>query len=238
VSGALDLWTSLSVVEWRSRLLARAPSLDKASRVLARRTEVIWAEERVVDRYDSPVLQMASVHAMMRGLGRVLQSLGVVLPPAPAPSAAAPVPASRPAGAPPPAARPAAAPPRAAPRATPPVVATASPVLSPAQIAAYGRALEQEAYRILSPEMGGRSLESVVARRGEMRVATSVAQWKRALATANPELGKAAAVLERRAEVLRAQHGVLDAYESAAVQREAAKALQAGLERILRLFGK
>src|SRR5207247_1794541 len=75
-----DLWTALSVVEWQSRLLDAAPGLDKAAKVLARRSEVIWSEERVADAYASPILQMASVHAFQRGLARVLEQLGVAMP--------------------------------------------------------------------------------------------------------------------------------------------------------------
>ena len=235
-----DLWTALSVTEWRDRLLAAAPGLDKAAQVILRRTEVIWAEERVVDAYASSIFQMASVHAIQRGLANVLQQLGVAMP-APAPHPAGLKPASTSMTAqirPTPIAAPAAAP-SPTPRTNAPPTAPAATVLSPREIAAYRDALAAEAYRILTPEFGGPGVvEAMAERRPNLARSRTVAGWRATLAAGAPSLSAAGAVLERRTEVLLTQHRVLDAHSTPAVQRAAVLGLQAGLERVLKQFGR
>jgi len=274
----LDLWGSSSIGEWRQGVLRWAPTAEKALNVLVRRTEVLWTEERVDEPYGSTILQLGSVHAMQKGLVRVLDALGVASPapvsahgigagtpahlPAPAPE---PAPAPLRTPVPPPVAAPATAAPMAAsmaipapaalPRPTPvrstptaprrapaPVAAgparNVPPAQSPYELAAYQGALAKESYRILSPEIENGAQASLAARRNEMRNAPSVAEWKRLLSEANPAFAKAAAVLERRAEVLRGEVKVLDLYESPHTQRAAVYGLQSGLEKILALYGK
>ena len=177
---------------------------------------------------------MASVHAFQRGLARVLEQLGVAMPaPAQRPAARTYIPsgiaASMRAAPAPAAAEPAAA---SAPRAE-------APVLSPREIAAYRDALERESFRVLTPEFdGGGVVAAMAERKANLSRATTVAAWKATLAAGAPSLAKAGAVLERRTEVLRGEAGVRDAYESPAVQRAAVQGLEAGLERILRQFGR
>jgi hypothetical protein len=291
-SHGLDLWGASSIGEWRQSVLRWAPTTEKALTVLVRRTEVLWAEERVDEPYGSTILQLGSVHAMQKGLVRVLDALGVASPapvsahgigagtpahlPAPEPTrppetsnayTLAPTPAERPAPtpapvtvapraapvvapvvAPAPAAlpRPTAArstPPTAAPRRAPAPAAAApskniAPAQSPYELAAYQGALAKESYRVLFPEIENGAQAALASRRNEMRNAPTVAEWKRLLADANPAFAKAAAVLERRAEVLRGDAKVLDLYESPQTQRAAVYGLQAGLEKILALYGK
>jgi hypothetical protein len=246
---AVELWASLTVSEWGQRVIAAAPSLAKAVPVLVRRTEVLWAEERVVDAYGSPVLQQASVHALMRGMGRVMESLGHPLPPPPPPPPPTPTPSydfggnsgivgsMRPMPAPTaaPAARPA---PRPAPKAAAPAPAPAAGLVSPAQVETYKAALTADAARILKYELEGAVLEAAVARKGQLRAQPTVAGWEAALVKTSPSLAKAAAVLVRRTEVLRTQSGVVDAYEHPLVQRAAVIGLQTGLEKVMAQFGK
>ena len=191
-----------------------------------------------MDAYASPILQMASVHALQRGLSRVLEQLGVAMP-APEPRAATrPAIPSGIAASMRPEPAPAAAEPVAArtPRAEAPREA---PVLSPREIAAYRVALERESFRILTPEFdGGGVVAAMSERKANLSRATTVAAWRATLSAGAPSLAKAGAVLERRAEVLRGEGGVRDAYESPAVQRAAVQGLEAGLERILRQFGR
>ncbi len=289
----LDLWGSSSIGEWRQGVLRWAPTTEKALSVLVRRTEVLWADEGVDEPYGSTILQLGSVHAMQKGLVRILDALGVASPapvsargigggtparlptpaptptpiPAPAPAPAvstpdsssayampparaavpAPVPTIAPASAPAPAAlpKPTAArstPPSAAPRrSSAPAAGPARnvpPAQSPYELAAYQGALAKESYRVLFPEIENGAQAALAARRGEMRNAPSVAEWKRLLSEANPAFAKAAAVLERRAEVLRGETRVLDVYESPHTQRAAVYGLQSGLEKILALYGK
>ena len=238
-----ELWTALTVAEWEARLLRVAPTLDKAARVVVRRTEVIWAEERVVDAYASPVFQMASVHAIQRGLASVLKQLGVAMPQPVTRSAAPKTPSSgikaqiRPEPIPMPAPTPAA---RTAPRTAPAPVASRDPVVrSPREIAAYRTALEAEAFRILTPEFGGQGVVvAMTERRANLRRSSSVAGLRATLAAGAPSLTAAGAVLERRAEVLHAQYGILDAYDSPAVKKAAVEGLVSGLERVLKQFGR
>jgi hypothetical protein len=229
-----ELWACLSMASWQRIVVAEAPSLARTCQVLERRSEVIWAEERLSDAHASPIVQMASVHALQRGLGAVLALLGVKLAP-PAAVAAAPAPTRAPVTA-----IASTPPPTAAARRVPTAKPTPppAPVLSPAELAAYTAALEAEAYRILLHEVEGAVLEAVVARRSPLRTATTVDAWKSALVAAHPSLGRAAAVLERRTEVLRGDLRVLDAYDSVATQRAAIRGLQQGLEKILRQFGR
>ena len=263
----LDLWGCLSISEWRQAVLRWAPTTDKALTVLIRRTEVLFAEEKVDESYNSTILQLGSVHAMQKGLTRVLEALGVA---APAPISASGMGGGAPACSlparsvssdtnsysmsPMPAPAPAALPNptlvRAAPLATPTaaeptrVHATTAPVRSlppaqsPYELAAYQGALSRESYRVLYPEIENGAQVSLAAKRIEMRNAPSVAEWKRLLSEANPAFAKAAAVLERRAEVLRGETKVLDPFESPHTQRAAVFGLQAGLEKILSLYGK
>ena len=250
---AVDLWASLSVSEWGQRVIAAAPSLSKAVPVLVRRTEVLWSEERVVDAYTSPVLQQASVHALMRGLGRVMEQLGQPLPPPPPPSVAAPVPA--PLGvdgfsgvgpfsgagivAPTPRPTPVAASSRPAPRpAARPAAPAPLALVSPREVEAYRGALEADAARVLKYEVEGAVLDAVVAKKAALRGCATVDAWERTLVATSPRLAKAAAVLVRRTEVLRTQSGVADAYEHPLLQRAAVQGLEAGLERVLAQFGK
>jgi hypothetical protein len=244
---AVALWASLTVSEWGQRAIAAAPTLSKAVPVLVRRTEVLWSEERVVDAYASPVLQQASVHALMRGLGKVMEQLGQPLPapPPPAPVVApAPIVADGFAGegilAPTPRPAPvAAAAPRPGPRPAPRAAAPSPTALvSPVQVEAYKAALAADAARVLKFELEGKVLEAAVARKGQLRAQPTVAGWQAALIATSPSLSKAAAVLVRRTEVLLTQSGVRDAYEHPLVQRAAVEGLEAGLERILAQFGK
>lgn len=304
----LDLWGCMTIGEWRQHVLRHAPTADRALTVLVRRTEVLWAEERVTDPYGSTILQLGSVHAMQRGLTRVLEALGVAAPapvsagglgsgmpdrlpsassvlmaaplatatpvgplqPPPAPSIAPPPPsrAQPPTVVPmlPPAAGPAAssdlasvhvaapilppgiratmaplpsASPAPAPSPAPPTAAApTTPSRSPYELAAYQGALARESYRILSPEIESGAQVELAPRRASMRAARTVAEWKRLLTEANPSFAKAAAVLERRAEVLRGETKVLDEYDSPHTQRAAVFGLQAGLEKILAQYGK
>lgn len=233
------LWACVSIAGWSREVLAEAPALGRACQVIARRAEVLHGEEHVADAFTSPILQLASVHAMQRGLGRVLAQLGLKLapPPAPAPApargptAVAPAPVAAPVRTTAPAAR-------TAITAPTPLAPRAEPVRSPTELLAYTSTLDRETFRILSPELEGRVLEGVVARRATLRSATTVAAWKQALAAAHPALVKAAAVLERRAEVLRGEARVLDAYDTMATQRAALAGLNGGLDRLLRQFGR
>ncbi len=81
-------------------------------------------------------------------------------------------------------------------------------------------------------------LAALIAVRPRLRTATTVKAWRETLASAHPALGKTAAVLERRTEVLRESHRVRDAYASDATQRAALNGLQAGLDRLLKQFGR
>jgi hypothetical protein len=245
----LDLWGSSTIGEWRQGVLRWAPATERALAVLVRRTEVLFAEERVDESYGSTILQLGSVHAMQKGLTRVLESMGAR---APAPLSAegiaggAPVRATfvLPTPAPP---RPvatkatpvAAAPPARRPAPTAPTAPTAStPARSPYELAAYQGALAKESYRILSPEIENGMQAAIAAKRTDLRAAATVADWKRTLTGIHPSLAKAAAVLERRTEVLRTETRVLDAYDAQPTQRAAVYGLQAGLEKILALYGK
>jgi hypothetical protein len=240
-----SLWACLSVREWQRQVLHEAPSLARAIEVCVRRSEVLWREAGVADPLTDPIPQMASVHAMQRALVRVLVQLGVRSTPPPAaltaPRAApadvrptnvamnlAPTPTPRRA----PAQAPAPAP------ATGSAMGPATPVLSPAQLAAYADTLDRETLRILTPEVVGPVLAGLTARRADLRAATTVKAWREALVAAHPSLGKAAAVLERRTEVLHVTHGVRDAYGSDATQRAAVRGLLAGLDRLLKQFGR
>lgn len=233
-----SLWACMSVREWQRQVLAEAPSLARSVEVCVRRSEVLWREAGVAEALTDPIPQMASVHAMQRGLVRVLVQLGVRSTPPPAsltaPRAApAAAPAARPANvamnlAPTPMPRPAAA----------PAPAPATPALSPVQLAAYADTLDRETLRILTPEVVGPVLAALTEHRPALRAATTVRAWRDALVATHPTLAKAAAVLERRTEVLREQHGVRDAYASDATQRAAVRGLQAGLDRLLKQFGR
>ena len=109
---------------------------------------------------------------------------------------------------------------------------------SPYELAGYQGALARESYRVLFPEIENGAQVALAARRTQMRSADTVAEWKRLLSEANPSFTKAAAVLERRAEVLRGETKVLDAYDSPHTQRAAVYGLQSGLEKILAQYGK
>lgn len=285
----LDLWGCMTISEWRQQVLRHAPSADKALTVLVRRTEVLWAEENVTDPYGSTILQLGSVHAMQRGLSRVLEALGVAapapvsaiglgsgapihLPTAPSTALFAPSPApATPVGR---AARPFSGTMSVSPDSayarpvpTPALVHTAPPIptptrvsapmpvarrsqtpvavarpipaaQSPYELAAYQGTLARESYRVLFPEVESGAQLALAPKRAEMRNASTVAEWKRLLTEANPLFAKAAAVLERRAEVLRGETNVLDAYDSPHTQRAAVFGLQQGLEKILALYGK
>jgi hypothetical protein len=235
-----SLWACVSVREWQRQVLVEAPSLARAVEVCVRRSEVLWREAGVADALTDPIPQMASVHAMQRGLVRLLVQLGVPSTPpppsltAPRPAPAAPAPGARPANvamsiAPTPLPRRAAVVPAAAP---------ATPTLSPVQLAAYTDALDRETLRILTPEVVGPVLAGLTAHRPALRAATTVKAWREALVAAHPSLSKAAAVLERRTEVLRDPLGVRDAYASDATQRAAVRGLTAGLDRLLKQFGR
>ena len=232
------LWACLSIAEWQRRLVAAAPALERAAQVLGRRSEVVWAEEHVTDEYGSMILQLSSVHAMQRGLVKVLAQLGVHTP--------APLALPGGAGAAPPPA-PLRAPPTVQPvssgpaphRSTRPSAAPAqAPARSPAELLAMAKALDQEAFRILTPELEGATLDAVAARKAELRVAPTVAAWRATLERASPSLAKAGAVLERRAEVVHDGQRVLDPFDSPISQKFAVRGLELGLERILALFGK
>ncbi len=71
-----SLWACVSVREWQRQVLVEAPSLARALEVVARRGEVLWREAGVADALTDPIPQMATVHAMQRGLVRVLVQLG------------------------------------------------------------------------------------------------------------------------------------------------------------------
>lgn len=233
-----SLWACMSVREWQRQVLAEAPSLARSVEVCVRRSELLWREAGVADALSDPIPQMASVHAMQRGLVRVLVQLGVRSTPPPAAltaprTAAATAPAAPPANvamnvAPTPMPR----------RAPAPTAAPATPALSPAQLATYADTLDRETLRILTPEVVGPVLAALTEHRPALRAATTVRAWRDALVATHPSLGKAAAVLERRTEVLREQHGVRDAYASDATQRAAVRGLQAGLDRLLKQFGR
>lgn len=289
----LDLWGCLSISEWRQSVLRWAPATDRALTVLIRRTEVLFAEENVDEAYNSTILQLGSVHAMQRGLTRVLEALGVAAPapvsahglgagtPSPLPTAPSTVRPTAPqadlpapdatyvrAGNSPPLYSMSPAPQPIAPvnptvvRAAPLAPGTAAPMptsplrrrptpsptpaparalpaaQSPFELAAYQGALARESYRVLYPEIENGAQVALAAKRSEMRNAATVAEWKQLLSTANPAFAKAAAVLERRAEVLRGESKVMDPFESPHTQKAAVFGLQAGLEKILSLYGK
>ncbi len=233
-----SLWACMSVREWQRQVLAEAPSLARSVEVCVRRSELLWREAGVADALSDPIPQMASVHAMQRGLVRVLVQLGVRSTPPPAAltaprTAAATAPAAPPANvamnvAPTPM-------PRRAPRRPRPRPRRPSP---PAQLATYADTLDRETLRILTPEVVGPVLAALTEHRLALRAATTVRAWRDALVATHPSLGKAAAVLERRTEVLREQHGVRDAYASDATQRAAVRGQQAGLDRLLKQFGR
>ena len=233
-----SLWACLSVREWQRQVLVEAPSLARAVEVCIRRSEVLWREAGVADPLTDPIPQMASVHAMQRGLVRLLVQLGVPSTPPPpsltAPRAAANAPAT--------AARPAnvamTMAPTPLPRRAPAAAPAAAPALSPVQLASYADTLDRETLRILTPEVVGPVLAGLTAHRPALRAATTVKAWREALVAAHPSLAKAAAVLERRTEVLRDQLGVRDAYASDATQRAAVRGLTAGLDRLLKQFGR
>lgn len=246
-----SLWACVSIREWQRQVLAEAPTLARSLEVIARRSEVLWGEAGVSDRWTDPIPQMASVHAMQRGLVRVLVQLGVRSTPPPATLAAPP--AARSSGGASPATGSGAAPlaprptnvamnlapirPARAPQPSPPPAPTVA-VLSPVELAAYSATLDRETLRILTPEVVGPVLQGLTARRASLRAATTVAGWRAALVAAHPALEKAAAVLERRTEVLREQLRVRDAYASEATQRAAVRGLEAGLDRLLKQFGR
>lgn len=233
-----SLWACMSVKEWQRQVVAEAPSLARSVEVCIRRSEVLWREAGVADALTDPIPQMASVHAMQRGLVRVLVQLGVRSTPPPA-SLTAPRTATPPTPAAPPANVAMNLAPTPMPRRAPtPATAPATPALSPAQLAAYADTLDRETLRILTPEVVGPVLAALTEHRPALRAATTVRAWRDALVVAHPSLGKAAAVLERRTEVLRDQHGVRDAYASDATQRAAVRGLQAGLDRLLKQFGR
>jgi len=230
-----SLWACVSVREWQRQVLVEAPSLARALEVVVRRSEVLWREAGVADALTDPIPQMASVHAMQRGLVRMLVQLGVRSTPPPAALTAQRTPTARPrrtdvamnfAPTPLPHRAPVAAP-------APTVLA-----LSPAELAGYAAALDRETLRILTPEVEGPVLAALTAARPTLRTATTVNAWRATLAAAHPSLAKAAAVLERRTEVLRESHRVRDAYASQATQRAAVQGLQAGLDRLLKQFGR
>ncbi|MFO0932102.1 MAG: hypothetical protein U1E39_05275 [Planctomycetota bacterium] len=233
-----SLWACMSVKEWQRQVVAEAPSLARSVEVCIRRSEVLWREAGVADALTDPIPQMASVHAMQRGLVRVLVQLGVRSTPPPA-SLTAPRTAATAAPAAPPANVAMTLAPTPMPRrAAAPAPVPAPAALSPVQLAAYADTLDRETLRILTPEVVGPVLAALTAHRAELRAATTVRAWRDALVAAHPELAKAAAVLERRTEVLREQHGVRDAYASDATQRAAVRGLQAGLDRLLKQFGR
>jgi hypothetical protein len=220
-----ELGGARSVTEWQSLVLAYAPALEKASKVLVRRTEVIWAEERLADPYSSSIVQQASIGALQRGLVRVLSQFGV--PVAPGKEAST----SRPAAAAVHVAK------RPAPAAAVAPVPTGPVRSSSAALQAYRAGLDAETFRILAPEMVGGVHRALAARRLDLRSAQTVAHWTAIAVQAAPSLDKACRVLARRAEVRPAKDGVVDAYGAPAVQRAAVEGLQAGLERILVQFG-
>ncbi len=245
---AVDLWASLTVEDWRAKVVRRVPALERAATVLVRRAEVIWAEEAGSEPFRGSIPQQAAVHSLMRGLARLHTQSGEETPRAPprggAPSRATAGPGAGAGGgvtgfrA---VARPTTAP-RAttAPRTAPaPVAATpARAVLSsPAALAAYRSQVEAEAVRILDDEIQSGLQRRLASRRAEMAAAPTVAAWKALLVQCSASLANASRVLERRTEVLREKAGLPDPVDSPAVQRAAVQGLQAGLDRLLRQFG-
>ncbi len=84
------LWATGSVAEWSRVVTQAAPSLAAVVEALGQRSRVLWREERVIDGYDSLILQLATVHAMQRGLFRIVDGTGKPSAPAAAPAAPAP----------------------------------------------------------------------------------------------------------------------------------------------------
>jgi hypothetical protein len=72
---SVELWAALTIYEWQGMLLRFVPPLEKAARVVVRRSEVLWSEERIDDPYASGVFQQATVHAVQEGIDRVLASM-------------------------------------------------------------------------------------------------------------------------------------------------------------------
>ena len=66
------LWATASVADWSRVVTEAAPSLASVVDALGQRSRVLWREERVIDAYDSLILQLATVHAMQRGLFRIV----------------------------------------------------------------------------------------------------------------------------------------------------------------------
>jgi len=84
------LWATSSVGDWSRMVTEAAPSLASVVDSLALRSRVLWREERVIDAYDSLLLQLATVHAMQRGLFRIVDGTGRPSAPAAPPAAPAP----------------------------------------------------------------------------------------------------------------------------------------------------
>lgn len=241
-----SLWACVSIAQWQRQVVAEAPSLARSVEVAGRRAEVLWSEARILDPHASPIAQMASVHAMQRGLVRVLAQLGVRSTPPPptvtAPSRSTDRPEPISATTSPAAhAAPAPVPPtavRAVAHPTVPPTAPATPVLSPVQLAAYAAALEQEAARILASELEGPVLAAVARDKALRSSASTVSAWRDALVRSHPGLARTTAVLVRRSEVLRESLGVRDAYASAATQQAAVRGLERGVARLLAQYGR
>ena len=73
----LDLQSAQTVSQWTAILVQAAPSLDKACRVLGRRTEVRLKADGLIDAYESSAAQRAAVEGLEAGLERVLKQFGV-----------------------------------------------------------------------------------------------------------------------------------------------------------------
>lgn len=77
------LWAANSVADWSKMVTGTAPGLAAVVEALGQRSRVLWREERVIDGYDSLILQLATVHAMQRGLLRVVDAAPRSTGPAP-----------------------------------------------------------------------------------------------------------------------------------------------------------
>jgi len=77
------LWATSSVAEWSRVVVAAAPSLAGVVESLGQRSQVLWREERVIDGYDSLILQLATVHSLQKGLFRVVDGLPRTATPSP-----------------------------------------------------------------------------------------------------------------------------------------------------------
>ncbi len=81
------LWATDSVAAWSRMVVAAAPSLAGVVESLGQRSRVLWQEERVIDAYDSLILQLATVHSLQKGLFRVVDGLPRTVTPSPATAA-------------------------------------------------------------------------------------------------------------------------------------------------------